>query len=98
MAPPTALLHASLAPLLVLSIVFIAGTGRFQAKYVAWAIVAAVCFLLPYLALATWVGPELPTMGGALAGGSAFAFVLRRMRAQQAETLDARSLAIAGLP
>src|SRR5215469_11369572 len=97
-APPTALLHASLAPLLVLSIVFIAGTGRFQAKYAAWAIVAAVCFLLPYLALATWVGPELPTIGGALAGGLVFAFVLRRMHAQHAEPLDARSLAIAGLP
>src|SRR5215475_10101884 len=97
-APPTAFLHAGLAPLLVLSIVFIAGTGRFQAKYAAWAIVATVCFLLPYLALATWVGPELPTIGGALAGGSAFAFVLRRMHAQQAETLDARSLAIAALP
>jgi lactate permease len=97
-APPTALLHASLAPLLVLSIVFIAGTGRFQAKYAAWAIVAAVCFLLPYLVLAAWVGPELPTIGGALAGGSAFAFVLRRTHAQQAGTLDARSLAIAALP
>ena len=97
-APPTALLHACLAPLLVLSIAFIAGTGRFRVKYAAWAILAAVCFLLPYLALATWVGPELPTIGGALAGGSAFAFVLRRMNAQQAEPLDARSLAIAGLP
>ena len=97
-APPTALLHASLAPLLVLSIVFIADTGRFQAKYTAWAIVAAVCFLLPYLVLAAWVGPELPTIGGALAGGSAFAFVLRRTHARQAETLDARSLAIAALP
>src|SRR5215468_8768989 len=97
-APPTALLHASLAPLLVLSIVFIAGTGRFLAKYAAWAIVAAVCFLLPYLVLAAWVGPELPTIGGALVGGTAFAFVLRRMHAQQAETLDARSLAIAALP
>ena len=97
-APPTALLHATLAPLLVLSIVVIADTGRFQAKYAAWAVVAAVCFLLPYLALATWVGPELPTIGGALAGGSAFAFILRRMHARQAETLDGRSVAIAALP
>ncbi|MGY3607964.1 MULTISPECIES: L-lactate permease [unclassified Bradyrhizobium] len=97
-APPTALLHASLAPLLVLSIVFIASKARFQVKYAAWAIVAAICFLLPYLVLAMWVGPELPTIGGALAGGLAFAFVLRRMHPQQAETLDARSLAIAALP
>src|SRR5262250_58885 len=37
-APPTALLHASLAPLLTLSIVLIAGSWRFQAKYAAWAV------------------------------------------------------------
>src|SRR5215475_1901485 len=97
-APPTALLHASLAPLLTLSIVLIAGSWRFQAKYAAWAVVAAVCFLLPYLGLAAFVGPELPTIGGALAGGLAFAFVLRRMQAQQAEALDARSLAWAAMP
>src|SRR5215468_5562336 len=40
-APPTALLHAGLAPLLVLSIVLIAGAGRFQEKYAAWTIFAA---------------------------------------------------------
>src|SRR5262245_3934778 len=39
-ALPTATLHASLAPLLVLSIVFIARTGRFQVKYAAWAVLA----------------------------------------------------------
>src|SRR5215475_14459378 len=32
-APPTALLHASLAPVLALSIVFIAKTGRFRARH-----------------------------------------------------------------
>ena len=58
-AQVTALLHASLSPLLVLSMVFIASSGRFRAKYAAWAIVGAVCFLLPYLCLAAWVGPEL---------------------------------------
>jgi lactate permease len=97
-APPTALLHASLAPVLALSIVLIAGSGRFQAKYAGWAVVAAVCFLLPYLGLAAFVGPELPTLGGALAGGLAFAFVLRRMQGQHAEALDARSLALAAMP
>ena len=97
-APSTALLHASLAPLLVLSIVFIAGTGRFQAKYAAWAVVAAACFLLPYLSFAAWVGPELPAIGGALIGGLAFAFVLRWRHAQQIEALDARSVAWAAIP
>jgi lactate permease len=97
-APPTALLHASLAPLLVLSIVFIAGTGRFQARYAAWAVVAAACFLLPYLGLAAFAGPELPTVGGALAGGLIFAFVLRRKHAQHIGTLEARSLARAATP
>jgi lactate permease len=97
-APSTALLHASLAPLLVLSIVFIAGTGRFQAKYAAWAVVAAVCFLPPYLGLAARVGPELPAIGGALTGGLAFALVLRWRHARQAEALDARSLAWGVIP
>src|SRR5262249_60494053 len=86
-ALPTALLNASLAPVLALAIVFIARTGRFQAKYAAWAVVAAACFILPYLGLAAFTGPELPTLGGALAGGLVFAFVLRRMRAQQAQAL-----------
>jgi lactate permease len=97
-APLTALLHACLAPLLVLSIVFIARTGRFQARYAAWAVVAAVCFLLPYLGLAAWVGPELPAIGGALTGGLAFAFLLRWRHARQDETLDARSLAWGAIP
>jgi len=97
-APPTALLHASLAPVLALSIVFIAQTGRLRAKHAAWAIVAAVCLLLPYLGLAAFVGPELPALAGALVGGLAFAFLLRRVDARQAQRLDARSLAWAAIP
>src|SRR5262249_40622476 len=80
------------------SIVFIARTGHFQAKYAAWAIAAAACFLLPYLALAAFTGPELPTVGGALSGGLVFAFVLRRMHGQQTDALDAMSLAWAVMP
>jgi len=68
-APPTALLHASLAPVLALSIVFIARTGPFRAKHAAWAVFAAVCLLLPYLGLAAFVGPELPALVRALADG-----------------------------
>src|SRR5215469_3596273 len=70
-APPTALLHASLAPVLALAIVFIAETGRVQAKHAAWAVFAAACLLLPYLGLAAFVGAELPALAGALVGGLA---------------------------
>ncbi len=38
---------------------------------------AAALFLLPMLAIAWWVGPELPTLGGALLGGVGFVALLR---------------------
>ncbi len=43
---------------------------------VAWLVAAALLFLLPYFAIARWVGPELPTLGGALLGGAAFVLLL----------------------
>lgn len=97
-ALPTALLHASLAPVLALSIVVIAETGRLQARHAIWALVAAVCLVLPYLVLAAFVGPELPALAGALLGGLVFAFLLLRMDARQAQTFDAKSPASAAMP
>lgn len=55
---------------------------------------AAVAFLLPYLLIATFVGPELPTLGGAIAGGAAFiVFVRLRQRGEPdaADVLGASS-------
>jgi lactate permease len=42
-----------------------------------WVLLAAVCFLLPYFVLSHWVGPELPTLGGALLGGAGFVVLLK---------------------
>ncbi len=42
-----------------------------------WTILAFVCFALPYTLLWAFVGPELPTLGGALLGGAAFVGLLR---------------------
>lgn len=42
-----------------------------------WALFAACCFLLPYYLLARYVGPELPTLGGALLGALLFVGVLK---------------------
>jgi lactate permease len=37
-----------------------------------WAAFAGIAFLAPYFALARWVGPELPTLGGAVMGSGVF--------------------------
>jgi lactate permease len=42
-----------------------------------WTALAAACFLVPYTLLWAWVGPELPTVGGALFGGVLFVLLLR---------------------
>ncbi len=39
---------------------------------------AAVAFLVPYTLIAFFVGPELPTLGGAIVGGAAFILFIRR--------------------
>jgi lactate permease len=79
----TALLHAALGVILVMSVMQIAG-GAITLAGAGWAGVAAICFLAPYLALALLAGPELPTLGGALIGGAAFIAILRRRRRQPA--------------
>lgn len=50
----------------------------------AWTFVAGAAFLVPYWAIATWVGPELPTLGGAVLGGSAFVGALALSRRRRA--------------
>lgn len=42
-----------------------------------WTLLAAAAFLLPHHLLATFIGPELPTLAGSLLGGLAFVGVLR---------------------
>jgi lactate permease len=46
------------------------------------AALALLAFVLPSLALAAWLGPELPTLGGALVGGAVLALGLRRWAGQ----------------
>lgn len=37
-----------------------------------WAALASVSYLVPMYAIARWVGPELPTLGGSIVGGMIF--------------------------
>lgn len=73
----TALLHTLLGGVLMAFFVrTLAASGH--APSLGWAALAAAGFLLPSLALAALVGPELATLGGALIGGALFVVVLRR--------------------
>jgi len=58
---------------------------------------AAACFFIPYLALAFWTGPELPTVGGAMIGGTIFAAIIRRGRSGRAP-VRRQDVARAALP
>ncbi len=45
-----------------------------------WFVLAALAFLVPMWAISRWVGPELPTMGGAIIGGMIFVVLLQISR------------------
>ncbi len=81
LAGPTALIHGLLGPILAIAAVLRSGAGREGVgRGVALAILAAVLFLTPSVLVAHAIGPELPTLVGALAGGMAFVLVITRFR------------------
>jgi lactate permease len=53
-----------------------------------WTGYAAVCFLVPFLLIARYVGPELPTIGAALIGAGVFVLTLRMLHRPQAQGVD----------
>jgi lactate permease len=77
-AVATAGLHAVLGMILVVFLVRLAGKGPLDARDIGWGAVAGLCFFAPYLGLAIFAGPELPTLGGALLGAVLFVAILRR--------------------
>jgi lactate permease len=83
-----ALLHVLPASLLVAWIFHVADErGRWDSPTHAltWIAAAALLFLLPWVALAGLVGPELPTLGAALCGMLAFAVFARWKQRRQAD-------------
>lgn len=82
LARVTGLLHGLLGWIIPVMIVAIitravpAEAGASRAIW-RWTLLAAVLFLAPFAAIAFWVGPELPTLGGALLGGAVFVVALR---------------------
>ncbi len=47
---------------------------------------AALAFLVPFLLIAVFVGPELPTLGGAIVGGAVAVLIIQRRSARDAPT------------
>ncbi len=81
----SALYHLAfgLVPLVVMMFIASRGTGsRMTGPIWGWTLFAGAAFLLPMWAIATFVGPELPTLGGALVGMALFVgvLVIRRPR------------------
>ena len=81
LAGPTAFIHGLLGPILAFATVLRSGRVREgTARGVALAMLAAVLFLTPSVLLAHGIGPELPTLVGALAGGAMFTLVVTCFR------------------
>lgn len=88
LAAATANYHVLLGwmmPLLVMVLVGHAMPGgrALSPVHLAWAIGAAAAFLIPFYLIAVFIGPELPTLGGALLGALAFVGVLLAVRRGQ---------------
>jgi len=45
-----------------------------------WTLIAAACFLLPYYVIARFIGPELPSLAGALVGAGIFITLWTRFK------------------
>ena len=70
-----------LVPLILMMYLASKGTGtRMTGAIWGWTLLAGVAFLGPMWLIATYVGPELPTLGGALVGMGIFVTVLLLVR------------------
>ena len=96
-ARETGILHAALGCILVFFLMHIAGDARPTLRQWGRAALAAICVFVPYAAFAAFVGPELPTLGGALVGALCFAVLVRGSSSESGATGFAASLQ-AGLP
>lgn len=107
LAGATGALHATLGWTMALALHRIVasdapGDPKLATAGWSWPVLAAACFLVPSGLIAWFVGPELPTLGGALLGGAVFAWLVKR-RPEAATDASAaaqglRQLLLAALP
>jgi len=80
LAGMTMLLHALPMFFLALAVVRLASDAPLTGAQIKLAATAAACFWFPAALLAWFVGPELPSLGGALIGGAVFVLLVRQGR------------------
>ncbi|HSK22520.1 MAG TPA: L-lactate permease [Egicoccus sp.] len=86
-AAPTARLHLIAGWLLLAAMMLVASraVGRpARGAIWGWTALAGAAFLVPYWLIATFVGPELPTLAGSLIGIAVFVAALKLFGRQQA--------------
>ncbi len=99
LARPAGLLHAGLGIILVAFLVRLAADPPPRLREWIDGTLAAFLFFAPFLALAWFVGPELPTVGGVVLAGTAFALIIRhRTPAIDAKEPGGFSMLHAALP
>jgi lactate permease len=101
LAQATAVLHASIGWLLLYFVHRLARLGSDRDLHDswrdwAWTGYAAACFLVPYLVIASLVGPELPTIGASLIGATVFVATLRVLRRAPRSPASAEAPAVPG--
>jgi lactate permease len=86
-ARATAPYHALLGVALALVVMVLASRGAAPGdrsrSAVPITLGASALFFVPYLGIAWFIGPELPTLGGALVGGLGFVWLVRRFGSAQ---------------
>ncbi|MFU8839656.1 MAG: L-lactate permease [Nitriliruptoraceae bacterium] len=81
-----------LLPLIFMMYLASKGTGtRMVGAIWGWTLLAGAAFLVPMWLIATFVGPELPTLGGALVGMGIFVAVLLLVRRGDDDPGDVRA-------
>jgi lactate permease len=93
LARVTGTYHALLGWVMLLFLVLLAmkknGSSRDTGPIWRWALAAAGAFLVPFFLISRFVGPELPTLGGAFIGGIVFigTMLLLRRGKERAENV-----------
>jgi lactate permease len=92
LARSTALFHVLLGWIMALVVLRLITADREEPTPWRIGLLAGVSFLVPYGLIASFVGPELPTLGGAVLGTAVFIVVIRRATGSSSAAPDHRDL------